>query len=269
MCWANRFQLGHVGFTVPVGSSGYIAGDFQKISLIILSPTLKVASCSLFWPKVKMLEKLLWERRMITVHYHEKGFHPWIIFEDLIERLRPAWGIWKLNVLILMYCSNLIFHRQFLSVYNKDHGNNLIWFCLTGNLVDHTPFIQWVKHSTKKVIITNEAKALVNVTNIKTTVMTTTTTSTTATPDLTGTTLTTHRFTNDSYIVNDTLYETKTLKLVRGEESYLNIVNTTFKDRGVYTCTIFNRNGYVNKSSTLTIVPGRYFVFGIRIRRYG
>ena len=157
-----------------------------------------------------------------------------------------------------MSCSDLIFHGQFLSVYNKDYGNNLIWFCLTGNLVDHTPFIQWAKRSTRKVIISNEAKAPVNVTNITTTVMTTTATSTTATQDLTGTTLTTHRFTNDSYIVNDTIYETKTLKLVRGEESYLNIVNATFEDSGTYTCTIFNRKGYANKSSTLTVVPGRY-----------
>ena len=86
----------------------------------------------------------------------------------------------------------------------------------------------------------------------------TTTATTTATQDLTGTTLTTHRFTNDSYIVNDTIYETKTLKLVRGEESYLNIVNATFEDSGIYTCTIFNRKGYANKSSTLTVVPGRY-----------
>ena len=97
--------------------------------------------------------------------------------------------------------------------------------------------------------------------------MTTATTPTAATPDLTGTNLTTYRFTNDSYIVNDNIYETKTLKLVRGEESYLNIVNATFKDSEVYTYTIFNRNSYVNKPSTLTVVSGRYFVFGIR--KYG
>ena len=142
--------------------------------------------------------------------------------------------------------------------YNKDHGSNLIWFCLTGNLVDHTPFIQWVKHSSKKVIISNKAIAPVNVTKITTTVTTSTTASTTTTPELTGITLATDRFTNYSYIVNDTIYETKTLKLVRGEESYLNIVNATFEDSGIYTCTIFNRNGYANKSSTLTVVAGRY-----------
>ena len=65
-----------------------------------LSLTLQVASCSLSWPKFKMLEKLLWESRMITVHRLEKKTSLWVIFEEFIEGLRAARGIWKLDVLV-------------------------------------------------------------------------------------------------------------------------------------------------------------------------
>lgn len=156
-------------------------------------------------------------------------------------------------------------------------GNKVEFHCKCKHVKDHTPLIQWVKYSSRPIVITNHTENSNSTANstLPTTEPPLDTTlagglplptlagglplpTTTVAPEdtlLSANFLSSDRNANISYVENGTIYEEKTLKIGQADESALIIETVTFEDTAVYVCFIFNQNGFIRNVTKLIVTP--------------